>query len=294
MLFYIAFVLFAIYFWFKHKFQFWERHGFSSIPGKFPFGSVAEMGYTIHSSDLLKRFYDDFKGKNPAIGMYFMTKPVLLLTEPELIKDVLVRNFENFHDHGFYSNEKDDPLAGHLFFLKGQQWREMRAKLSPTFSSGKIKMMFGYVANIGDRLIDYLRPVADASGTVEMKELLSSFTTEVICSVAFGLETTCMGNPENEFRKAAKTVFDPPKWQTIKFFFMNSFEDFSKMLGLTFNTQETIDFFTSVIRNSLTYRETKKVHRNDFLQLMIQIKDSEVGMTFNEIAANSFVFFLAG
>lgn len=75
---------------------------------------------------------------------------------------------------------------------------------------------------------------------------------------------------------------------------MNSFENFSRALGLTFNTKETTKFFMEVIRSTLDYRETNNIQRNDFLQLLIQIKNSEAGMTFNEIAANSFVFFLAG
>lgn len=103
-----------IYFWFKKKFSFWENHGFPSVPGKIPMGSVGEMGFKYHSSDLLKRFYDENKEKAPALGLYFMTQPVLMPTDPELVKDILVRNFESFHDRGFYFNEKDDPLSGHL------------------------------------------------------------------------------------------------------------------------------------------------------------------------------------
>lgn len=291
---YIGVVLLLIYLWFKKKFSYWENHGFPSIPGKIPLGSVSEMGFKVHSSDLLKKYYDENKDKAPGVGIYFMTQPVLLPTDPELIKDILVRNFESFHDRGFYYNEKDDPLSGHLFMTSGQEWKDLRAKLSPTFTSGKMKMMFGTVSKVCDGMVDYLKPTADESGSLEMKEVLSSFTTEVISSVAFGLETKCLGNPKNEFRKMATAVFDPPKWETIKFLFMNAFQDLSKTLGLSFNTKETTDFFMGVIKNSLQYREQNNVQRNDFLQLLIQIKNSESGMTLNEIAANSFVFFLAG
>lgn len=109
----------------------------------------------------------------------------------------------------------------------------------------------------------------------------------MISSVAFGLETKCLGNPTNEFRKMASAVFDPPKWETIKFLFMNSFQDLSKMLGLSANTKETTNFFIDVIRKSVSYREENNVQRNDFLQLLIQSKNSESGMTMNEMAANS-------
>lgn len=294
MIVFIIVVILLIYFYFKKKFSFWDKSGFPSIPGKFPMGSVSEMGFSVHASDLLKRFYDQHKGKAPGVGMYFMTQPAFMPTEPELVKDILVRHFETFHDRGFYYNEKDDPLSGHLFFTSGQKWKDLRAKLSPTFTSGKIKGMFETVSTVCDRMIDFIEPSAGNSEGLEMKEILSSFTTEVISSAAFGIETNCLGNPTNEFRTMAKAVFEPPKWETAKALFMNAFQDVSKLLGLSFNTKETTDFFMGVIKNSIHHREANNIQRKDFLQLLIQIKNSEGGMSFNDIAANSFVFFLAG
>lgn len=98
----------------------------------------------------------------------------------------------------------------------------------------------------------------------------------VISTVAFGLETKCLGNPNNEFRKMASAVFDPPKWEMIKGLFMMSFPDLSKRLGLGFNSKRTTEFFMGVIRNSISYREENNVQRNDFLQLLIQNKTAKL------------------
>lgn len=176
----------------------------------------------------------------------------------------------------------------------GQKWKDLRAKLSPTFTSGKMKMMFGSVLNVSDRMVEFLKPSAKNQEDVEIKEILSSFTTEVISSVAFGLETKCLGNPTNDFRKMANRVFHPSKWESVKFLFMQSFQELSKILGFGFNSRETTDFFMSVIKNSISHRESNNIQRNDFLQLLIQIKNSESGLSMNDIAANSFVFFIAG
>ena len=292
----ITLLVTSVYLWFQNKFHFWKSRGFPSITPKIPLGSVAEMGFKTHSSELLKRFYDEKKGQAPAVGMYFLTQPVLMPLEPELVKDILVRSFDNFRDRGFYFNKKDDPLSAHLFALEGSEWKNMRAKLTPTFTSGKMKMMFETLSKVADGMIDFLDKTVVEKTDIEMKELLSQFTTEVISSVAFGIETKCIDNPTSEFRRLANRVFDPPKWETVKFLFMNAFQDMSKKLGLTFNNQESTDFFLGIIKSTVKYREENKVERNDFLQLLLQIKNSEngSGMTIEDMAAQSFVFFLAG
>jgi cytochrome P450 family 6 len=107
-----------VYLWFKKRFSFWEDRNFPSVPGKIPFGSIEGMGYTAHSSDLFKKFYDEHKEKAPAFGIYFGFQPVLIPTDPELVKDILSRSFESFHDRGFYVNKKDDPISGHLVIIR--------------------------------------------------------------------------------------------------------------------------------------------------------------------------------
>lgn len=283
-----------IYFWFLKKFSYWNERGVPSIPGKIPFGSIGEMGRKVHTSDLFKKMYDEHKGKGPGVGLYFMTQPVFLITEPDLVKEVLVRNFESFYDRGIYHNEKVDPLSNNLFFTKGQHWRDLRVKLSPTFTSGKIKMMFDTVSKVCDRMIEYLDPPASNSQEIEIKEVLTAFTTEVISSVAFGVETKCLGNPDNNFKKVAEMVSNPPKWMIVKFMFMTSFPNLALKLGLRAHQKELTEFFMGVIKSSLEYRESNNIERKDFLQLLIQIKNSEAGMSLNEIAANCFIFYFAG
>lgn len=74
-------------------------------------GSVGGIGTSIHTSEFFKREYENFKNQGPAFGIFFMGRPTLVPTDPELVKEILVKSFESFHDHGFYVNEKADPLS---------------------------------------------------------------------------------------------------------------------------------------------------------------------------------------
>lgn len=45
------------------------------------------------------------------VGIFNITTPQLLLLEPNLIQDVLVRNFHNFHDNEF------DDFVSYFYFI---------------------------------------------------------------------------------------------------------------------------------------------------------------------------------
>ncbi|KAL7026335.1 hypothetical protein ACKWTF_013868 [Chironomus riparius] len=287
-------VILLIYFWFRKRYSFWKDHGFQYLEPSIPLGSMGGVGFKEHLSEFMKRQYDYFKNKAPAFGIFFVANPVLILTDLDLIKDVTTRHFESFHEREFYINEKADPLWKNLFTAGGQEWKDLRTKLSPTFTSGRIKMMFPIVAEAADRMVEYLKPQRMLNEGLEMKEVYAAFTTEVIANVAFGLDIKCLGHPENEFRKIAKYIFDPPPWVNFKNFMIFSVPKIAKFFNMTLNPQFVTDFFMNTVRDNMEYREKNNIRRNDFFQLLLDIKNSGEGITSNEIAANSFIFFSAG
>jgi cytochrome P450 family 6 len=107
-----------IAFWFKKKFSYWEDNGFEFIKPEFSFGSLKGVGYKIHFSEKTKVYYNDFRNKAKAVGLYFFTAPAILITDLDVVKHVLVKDFNNFHDRGLYVNTKSDPLSGHLFAIE--------------------------------------------------------------------------------------------------------------------------------------------------------------------------------
>lgn len=58
----------------------------------------------------------------------------------------------------------------------------MRTKLTPTFTSGKMRMMFGTVVEVGERFVKKLESevMKAVDGELEVKEYAARFTTDVI------------------------------------------------------------------------------------------------------------------
>jgi cytochrome P450 family 6 len=109
----------------------------------------------------LQRIYNEHSDK-PYVGIFSFDKPSLLIRDPELVKDILVKEFHTFMDRTLSVEGKFDPLFGNsLTHLKGQLWRHLRTKLTPVFTSSKMKMMFRLVDTCGKELADCLRKATD-------------------------------------------------------------------------------------------------------------------------------------
>ena len=132
-----------IIYYVKQKFNYWQNIKVPFIKPDFPFfyGNIKGLGVTFHSHELVKKFYEMYKGQGPFCGMYFYINPVVLATDLNFVKSVLGVDSQYFINRGEYYNEKDDPLSAHLFNIDDPKWKLLRTKLTPTFTSGKMKMM---------------------------------------------------------------------------------------------------------------------------------------------------------
>jgi len=69
-----------------------------------------------------------------------------------------------------FCNKKIDPMTGNLFSLPGKKWRNLRVKLTPTFTSGKIKQMFAILKMCGDEFAKNLESVTQTEDSIEIKD----------------------------------------------------------------------------------------------------------------------------
>lgn len=105
-------------------------------------------------------------------------------------------------------------------------------------------------------------------------------------------------DPDSKFRIMGKKLFAPENNFFLKAFFLVSFKELSRKLGLSLIPSELSKFFLGSIRQTLNYRIDNKIERNDFFNMMAKMYQGEGkdggSMSFNEIAANCFIFFNAG
>lgn len=292
-------------------FSYWKRKG---VPHETPLPIVGNMRGIVkkyHFRDINQRIYKKFKGQGPIAGMYMFFKRTALITDLDFIKQVMIKDFSYFQDRGAFTNPRDDPLTGHLFALEGEEWRAMRHKLSPVFTSGKIKQMSKVIVDVGLRLGDAMdKAVKEAKveeGNVEIKDLCARFTTDVIGSCAFGLECNSLQDPSAEFRQKGREIFTRRRHSTLVQSFIFTNARLARKLRIKVLPDDLTQFFMSTVKNTVDYRLKNGIKRNDFIEQMIELRaedqeaakkgqgiDLSHGLTLEQMAAQAFVFFVAG
>lgn len=185
--------------WWKSKFSFWKDLGVITPPFSIIWGNYREAILQEKSfGQALHEFYLYFKSKGVLHGgLYSFTSPVYVPVDINIVKTILQNDFDHFVDRGIYVNQEDDPLSANLFTLEEAKWRALRSKLTPAFSSAKLKMMYQTILRCTDDLEDALDQF-DGKG-VNMKELIGGFMVNVIGTCAFGVECNCLKEPNNDF-----------------------------------------------------------------------------------------------
>lgn len=166
-----------------------------------------------------------------------------------------------------------------------------------------MKMMFPIIESHTMELINLVDSLSTNEVGIDIKNVCMRFTADVIGSCGFGIECNAMRDENAEMLRMSEFFDIKDTWTRINFFIVNVFTNFAKMFKLKVTPTFINDFFLPMIKQTFELRENSDINRSDFLSLLMQIKkygklkdeENEVGtLTFNELAAQAFIFFVAG
>ncbi|EFA05693.2 cytochrome P450 6BK13 [Tribolium castaneum] len=241
----------------------------------------------------VQHFYAQMRAKKwKHGGLFFLANPTYMVVDLEYVKNILTKDFQHFVDRGVYYNEDVDPIGAHLFALGGTKWRNLRTKLTPTFTSGKMKMMFQTLIDCESNLHKKIQ--AQKNKPIDIKDVLGCFTTDIIGSCAFGLDCNTFEDEDSPFRKYGKKVFVATPLERLKIAIFMNFPKVGRFFKMRQVSKDISDFYSKVVKDTVEYREKHNYSRKDFMQLLIDLKNDGNALTLDEITAQSFIFFLAG
>lgn len=101
----LALILFLLYYYSVSLLQYWEKRGVKG-PKPIPFLGTCKDLYLGKCSfnDCIVKAYYEFKDE-PLIGMFNGHIPILIVRDPDFMKDVLIKDFSKFADRMTKPNE---------------------------------------------------------------------------------------------------------------------------------------------------------------------------------------------
>ncbi|KAL0100764.1 hypothetical protein PUN28_019266 [Cardiocondyla obscurior] len=286
-----------IYYYFFKDLNYFKKHG---IPYKTPLPILGNMGRTVVRLESMAEIVRGLYNLNPEakyVGFFDMTVPVVMIRDPELIKSVTLKHFDSFHDHRSFVDETQDPLFGkNLFSIRGEKWRQFRSLLSPAFTSSKMKSMFKLMSSCGADFASYLAQLPPDQRVMEMKEVFTRYTNDVIATCAFGVSVDSMKDPKNEFYVYGREATTFNTTALIKMYIFRSLPWLARMINLKFIRQQIADFFRNLVESTIKARDENGIVRPDMLQLMMESRNKEgkAELTIDDMVAQAFVFFFGG
>lgn len=117
-----AFVLSLIYLFVCYRLNYWNRKNVPSVPTNV-FSSIISMFYLpTPLFNYYANIYNQMKGHKYG-GCFSLLQPEFVVRDPEIIKHILVKDFEYFRDRGNVVFDEYDPITNHLFSSPAVLWK---------------------------------------------------------------------------------------------------------------------------------------------------------------------------
>lgn len=214
-------------------------------------------------------FYNKYP-KEKVVGYYRGSKPELIIRDPELVRHILNVDFNYFYARGLGRDPALEPLFLNLFHIDGDRWKLLRQRLTPAFTSSKLKAMFPLIVNCAKKLQVLTSDIAATKDEYDVRELMARFTTEFIGACGFGIEMDTLNDEQSLFRELGRTIFV----HTNKNLLLIALKDlFPRLMKPVKPMNPLIEStITEILKNIREQRNYKPSGRNDFVDLLLELE----------------------
>lgn len=91
-----------IYLNLREKHKYFENRGVVGPKPEFFFGNLRDVFFKKrHISSCIDDIYKTYKDKEQLVGFFNVTTPYLLIIDPELVKQIVIKDFKHFRNNEF-------------------------------------------------------------------------------------------------------------------------------------------------------------------------------------------------
>ncbi|XP_063367037.1 cytochrome P450 6B5-like isoform X1 [Cydia amplana] len=300
----ISFVIaFFLYYHFTKYNNYWNERNVVGPKPTFFFGNIKDaMLRRKPIGHVFKDIYDMYP-EEKVVGMFVMRSPELLVRDLDVIKNILIKDFDIFVNRGF--EFKITGFGANLFHGNADTWRLLRSRFSPLFTPVKLKNMMHLLSERGDKFVKYVARVTQLNPEQEVHNMTQKFALAAIAACAFGIDIDTFNQEHETLRRIHSKIFNMTLSRDLELIYPGILV---KIGGSLFPT-EVITFFIDLVKHVTAQRNGKPSKRNDFMDLILKMREekhisgpmeknsdnkSSLYLTDEVIAGQAFSFYAGG
>lgn len=152
-------ILLLTFYYITKNFNYWRDRKIEHLRPVPIFGNILPI-FTFKKS--IGQFFEHLhiqsrKLSTGVLGFWILREPCLFVSDPELVKKILVKDFDHFSERVVSNKSKNDPIGNcSVFGMRSPHWKNMRVRLNKTFTSNKLRQMSEIVIKNSDNMIKYI------------------------------------------------------------------------------------------------------------------------------------------
>ncbi|XP_055304966.1 probable cytochrome P450 9f2 [Sitodiplosis mosellana] len=223
-----------------------------------------------------RRLYDRFP-EQKFIGIYDLGgRPSYLLRDPDLIKQLMITDFDHFVNHRFTFGNENDLFTHTLFGMRNSKWRQMRCTVSPAFTGTRMRMMHELMVKSSEQFIATLKETDKIAKIFDSRDLFTRYANDIIATTAFGIEINSMRDLDNDFFKASYSMSEFRFIDGLKFLASLSCPSLVQLLDIRVTGEDNADFLRKIVKENIEKRKKDNIVRNDMIDLLIKARNGQL------------------
>ncbi|XP_026749508.2 LOW QUALITY PROTEIN: cytochrome P450 6B5-like [Galleria mellonella] len=299
-------LFYILYRYFTRTFNYWKDRGITG-PDPIPFfGNIKDSTFRREFiGETFVKIYKQYPNEK-VVGVYRMTTPCLLIRDLDIIKHIMIKDFNKFTDRGIEFSKEG--LGANLFHADGDTWKVLRARFTPLFTSEKLKNMVYLMTQRGEKFLQHVEKITLDQPEQKVHTLVQKYTMSTISACAFGIDIKNFEDGDKIMESLYKIDSDIFS-ASFAFELDMMYPGLLKKLNASLFPKHVTNFFHSLVAGVIQERSGKPSNRKDFMDLILELrqqkniysykktdtdKQTYLELTDSIIAAQAFVFFAAG
>nr|QZP43543.1 cytochrome P450 monooxygenase CYP324A43 [Ephestia elutella] len=250
--------------------SFWADRNVPHLPPHPIWGTLTFL-QQINVGLWMKNAY--FQFSSPYIGIWLFWRPALIVNDPGIGKRILVKDSDNFRNR-FLSSGKNDPIGAlNIFTVNDPFWSSIRRRLTPLFTSAKLKSTHGLIVQKNTELMQRIRTDTMAGKKIDIRNMYTDFTTDVFGIFAFGVDSNATVTGESHIRTVTKDFMKYSFWRGMAWSSIFFFPELVDIFGFTFFPKKSTDYFRKIYHSIAKQRSVEGSDKKDLVDALLKIKE---------------------